>query len=138
MIKRVSRWLFEDVWGWKVSGDLPNISKYLIVVAPHTSNWDFLVGLLYRTITDGFNPKYIGKKELFVWPIGYLFRALGGFPVERSKNMNFVDSMVSVFNDGAACEASAACACRLRCCWLHARQLRSPSGRTGLSAWRSI
>ena len=57
MIKRVSRWLFEDVWGWKVSGDLPNISKYLIVVAPHTSNWDFLVGLLYRTITDGFNPK---------------------------------------------------------------------------------
>lgn len=98
MIKRVYRWLFEDVWGWKVSGDLPNISKYLIVVAPHTSNWDFLVGLLYRTITDGFNPKYIGKKELFVWPIGYLFRALGGFPVERSKNMNFVDSMVSVFN----------------------------------------
>ena len=98
MIKKISRWIFEDVWGWSVSGTMPKLPKYLLVVAPHTSNWDFLVGLLYRAITDDFNPKYVGKKELFVWPIGYLFRALGGYPVERSKNTNFVDTMVSVYN----------------------------------------
>ena len=98
MIKKISRWIFEDVWGWNVSGTMPKLPKYLLVVAPHTSNWDFLVGLLYRAITDDFNPKYVGKKELFVWPIGYLFRALGGYPVERSKNTNFVDTMVSVYN----------------------------------------
>ena len=98
MIKKISRWIFEDVWGWSVSGTMPKLPKYLLVVAPHTSNWDFLVGLLYRAITDDFNPKYVGKKELFVWPIGYLSRALGGYPVERSKNTNFVDTMVSVYN----------------------------------------
>ncbi|MDC0580312.1 1-acyl-sn-glycerol-3-phosphate acyltransferase [Bacteroidia bacterium] len=97
MLKRISRWIFENVWGWKVKGQMPPLSKYLIVVAPHTSNWDFMVGLLYRTMTPNFNPKYIGKKELFVWPIGYLFKALGGFPVERSKKMNFVDTMVEVY-----------------------------------------
>ena len=98
MIKKISRWIFEDIWGWSVSGSMPKLPKYLLVVAPHTSNWDFLVGLLYRAITDDFNPKYVGKKELFVWPIGYLFRALGGYSVERSKNTNFVDTMVSVYN----------------------------------------
>lgn len=98
MFKSISKWLFYDLWGWKVSGEMPSLSKYLIVFAPHTSNWDFLVGLLFRKITDGFYPRYIGKKELFVWPIGYLFRALGGYPVERSKKSNFVNTMVDIYN----------------------------------------
>ena len=98
MIKLITKWLFEDVWGWKVVGPVPAIPKYLIVVAPHTSNWDFLVGVLFRNYMDGFDPKYLAKKELFVWPLGYFFRALGGFPVERSKNTNFVDSLVNVYN----------------------------------------
>ena len=42
MISRIARWLFEDVWGWNITGSIPTIPKYLIVVAPHTSNWDFL------------------------------------------------------------------------------------------------
>ncbi len=97
MISRISRWLFEDVWGWKVTGPIPIIPKYLIVVAPHTSNWDFLIGVLFRRYTKGFDPKYLAKKELFVWPIGYFFRALGGFPVERSKSTNFVNSLVKIY-----------------------------------------
>lgn len=97
-MKRLAKWLFESVWGWRVVGPIPTIPKYLIVVAPHTSNWDFLIGVLFRRYTEGFNPKYLAKKELFTWPIGYLFRALGGYPVERSKNTNFVDSLVEVYN----------------------------------------
>jgi 1-acyl-sn-glycerol-3-phosphate acyltransferase len=99
MISRFAKWLFEDVWGWKIVGPIPTIPKYLIVVAPHTSNWDFLVGVLFRRYTKGFDPKYLAKKELFVWPLGYLFRGLGGFPVERSANTNFVDSLVNVYNN---------------------------------------
>lgn len=98
MIRRIAKWLFEDVWGWRVVGPVPTIPKYLIVVAPHTSNWDFLIGVLFRKFTDGFDPKYVAKKDLFVWPIGFIFRGLGGFPVERSKNTNFVDSLVNVYN----------------------------------------
>jgi 1-acyl-sn-glycerol-3-phosphate acyltransferase len=97
MIKRLAKWLFLDVWGWRVVGPIPTLSKYLIVVAPHTSNWDFLLGVLFRAYNDGFQPKYIAKKELFIWPFGYFFRALGGYPVERKKNTNFVDSVVEVY-----------------------------------------
>ncbi len=97
-MKRIAKWLFESVWGWRIEGPIPTIPKYLIVVAPHTSNWDFLIGVLFRKYTDGFYPKYLAKKELFKWPLGYFFRALGGYPVERSKNTNFVDSLVEVYN----------------------------------------
>lgn len=66
-------------------------------MAPHTSNWDFLIGLGARAVLD-FNPRYVAKKELFVWPIGWLFRKLGGYPVERKENTNFVQSVVDIFN----------------------------------------
>ncbi len=98
MIKRLSKWLFLNVWGWKVQGELPEAPKYLIVVAPHTSNWDFLVGILFRKYTENFEPMYLAKKELFVFPIGFFFRWTGGYPVERGKNTNFVDDVVSVFD----------------------------------------
>jgi 1-acyl-sn-glycerol-3-phosphate acyltransferase len=68
-----------------------------MVVAPHTSNWDFLVGHWARS-TMRLKAWYIAKKELFVWPLGYLFRGLGGFPVDRSKKTNMVDQIVEIFN----------------------------------------
>ncbi len=83
--------------GWTTEGSLPEKDKkYIIVVAPHTSNWDFMVGLWARSKLN-FNPQYVAKEELFVWPIGWLFRKLGGYPVSRSHHANFVDSMVSIF-----------------------------------------
>ena len=68
------------------------------MVAPHTSNWDFFVGLFVRRILDNFNPRYLAKKELFVFPLNGILRMLGGYPVERGKKTNFVDSIVEVFN----------------------------------------
>ncbi len=86
------------ILGWKVEGHWPNnLEKYLLVVAPHTSNWDFLVGLGARAELN-FDPKYAAKKELFSWPIGWLFKKLGGYPVERTVNNNFVQSVVDIFN----------------------------------------
>lgn len=84
--------------GWKTSGTKPSYRKYILVVAPHTSNWDFLVGVGARASID-FYPRYLGKKELFIWPFGALFRKLGGYPVERDKATNFVQSVVSIFEE---------------------------------------
>lgn len=99
MKRSIYKFIFFDIFGWKIEGQIDtSIKKYLIVVAPHTSNWDFPIGLLTRGILKGFNPRYLAKKELFFFPVGYLFRWLGGYPVERTKNTNFVDSVVSIYN----------------------------------------
>ncbi|MFZ4478136.1 MAG: 1-acyl-sn-glycerol-3-phosphate acyltransferase [Saprospiraceae bacterium] len=86
------------VWGWKVAGDFPHqLRKYIVVVGPHTSNWDFPFGILLRTIRH-VDVKFIGKSSLFRPPFGGIFRALGGYPVDRSKSNNFVDAVVDIFN----------------------------------------
>jgi 1-acyl-sn-glycerol-3-phosphate acyltransferase len=84
--------------GWTIEGAWPKDKKYIIVVAPHTSNWDFMVGLCVRSMT-GLKSAYLAKKELFRFPLGPLFRSLGGVPVERSKNTNFVDTVAQIFID---------------------------------------
>ncbi len=96
VLREIYRFIFK-LAGWRTVGSLPQYKKYIIIVAPHTSNWDFLLGLGSRAVYD-FNPRYVGKKELFVWPLGGLFRKLGGYPVERKKNSNFVQSIVEIFN----------------------------------------
>jgi 1-acyl-sn-glycerol-3-phosphate acyltransferase len=84
--------------GWKVTrGISPDLKRFVMVVAPHTSNWDFMVGLAARSIMR-IETKYVAKKELFKFPFGMLFRALGGYPVDRSKSNNFVDAVVDLFN----------------------------------------
>ena len=95
MLKRLYSFIFLDLLGWEIVGELPKERKYIIVVAPHTSNWDFLIGVMIRS----FDPKFVGKKELFIWPFGHFFRWMGGYPVDRSKHTNFVDSVIALFNE---------------------------------------
>ncbi len=86
------------IWGWKVIDHRPHpMGQCIYVVAPHTSNWDFLVGVCARSIGRLRNTKYLAKKQLFAWPIGWFFRALGGYPVDRSKNSNITDQVVGYF-----------------------------------------
>ncbi len=96
------KWLYHKIFitllGWEIKGELPKEKKYIIVVAPHTSNFDFFIGVFTRRIL-GFDPKYVAKKELFVFPFGYFFKWMGGYPVNRSKSSNFVDSVVELFNE---------------------------------------
>ncbi len=78
--------------------ELPtDIKKYVIIAAPHTSWVDFPIAMLYRVAT-GVMVHYVGKDSLFKGPFGFLFRKLGGFPVDRSSNNNTVDFIVSKFN----------------------------------------
>ncbi len=84
--------------GWKIIGDVPrDLKKYIIIVAPHSSNWDFLIGLSLRSIMK-FPSNYLAKKELFKPPFGWLFKRLGGFPVDRDKHSNLVDQVVALYN----------------------------------------
>ena len=84
--------------GWKVNGKFPtDIKKYILIVAPHTSWIDFPVAILINYAT-GLKANYIGKASLFKPPFGFIFRLLGGAPVNRSKSSNMVDSIVDIYN----------------------------------------
>lgn len=84
------------IFGWKITGELPYLKKFIIIVAPHTSNWDFLIGVVTRGIINR-DIRYLGKKELFKPPFGWIFRALGGYPVDRQQSQSTVDWIAEVF-----------------------------------------
>ncbi|HHH52561.1 MAG TPA: acyltransferase [Bacteroidetes bacterium] len=81
MLKIISSLLLK-IWGWKIKGKPAKDKKLMLVVMPHTSNWDFLMGLLTRWKL-GLKIKFVGKSSLFKFPYGFIFRFLGGYPVER-------------------------------------------------------
>jgi len=83
--------------GWRIEGQPPALPKYVIVGAPHTSNWDFLV-MLGTVFTVGIEMFWLGKHTLFKPPLGGLFRWLGGIPVDRRQANGLVDQLVNVFH----------------------------------------
>jgi 1-acyl-sn-glycerol-3-phosphate acyltransferase len=82
--------------GWRIVGELPNQSKLVIIAAPHTSNWDFVVGIAAR-FALGLDVSWLGKHTLFRWPSSVIFRWLGGIPVDRSVSQNTVPQVVDTF-----------------------------------------
>ena len=81
------------VMGWKFSGEFPQQSKMIIIVAPHTSNWDFVVGLGVA-FSLRLKISFFGKHSIFIPPFDRLLRRCGGIPVERSSSHGIVDQMV--------------------------------------------
>ena len=75
--------------GWKIEGKMPNLSKAVVIVAPHTSAWDFFVGLA-TIFTLRLKVAFLAKKSLFRGPLGWVMRWLGGIPVDRSASHNVV------------------------------------------------
>ncbi|MFK5878827.1 MAG: lysophospholipid acyltransferase family protein [Flavobacteriaceae bacterium] len=98
-MKTLSKFIFTTLFGWKIIGEFPkDIQKYIVIGAPHTSYWDFVIGMFVRNIkSERIN--FIGKASLFKPPFGFVFKWLGGTPVDRSKNNNLVDAIVQVFNN---------------------------------------
>ena len=78
--------------GWTVNVTQEHPSKYIICLAPHTSNWDFILGILYSG-AEGFQCNFLMKKEWFFWPLGPIFKRLGGIPVYREKKTSMTDAM---------------------------------------------
>jgi len=83
--------------GWRVDGTLPNIPKFVLIGAPHTSNWDFLL-FLGVIFTLRANVRFMGKAELFRPPYGWFFYYCGGVPVDRKKATGLVEQMVDACN----------------------------------------
>jgi 1-acyl-sn-glycerol-3-phosphate acyltransferase len=87
---------------WKVKGQFPyHLKKSIVIVAPHTSAWDFIIGVAIRSTQRLNHIKFLGKKELFRPPFGFLFRWLGGYPIDRSHGKNQVDQVVDLFNSNS-------------------------------------
>lgn len=98
MFSWLSRFILK-IFGWKVSGPSPNeVPKSIFVAAPHTSNWDFVIGILVRSAWK-LRVNFVGKQALFRRPFGFIFRKLGGHPVDRSKSSNLVEGIVRLFNE---------------------------------------
>jgi 1-acyl-sn-glycerol-3-phosphate acyltransferase len=100
MLSTLLRWLgtgFLRASGWRLEGGLPDgLKKAVVIAAPHTSNWDmpFMLAVAFAL---GVRPAWLGKKELFRPPFGWLMRALGGIPVDRSRRTNLVEQAVQRF-----------------------------------------
>ena len=92
MLKQLCSWMLYKRLGWKTNITEAHPNKYIICLAPHTSNWDFIIGLLYSR-AEGIKSNFLMKKEWFFWPLGGLFRKLGGIPVWRSRHTNMTDNL---------------------------------------------
>lgn len=82
--------------GWRFEGTLPDRAKFVLIVAPHTSNWDFLVGVM-AMFALGIGGTFLGKHTLFRWPFGIVMRWLGGVPVNRSSANDVVRQTLEYF-----------------------------------------
>ena len=98
----LSKFIYFKLLGWNVVGNTniskDSIKKAVIIAAPHTSWHDFYMGVLLRSVLN-VKTNFVGKKELFVFPIGWLFRILGGAPIDRHTKENKVQAIAKLFKD---------------------------------------
>lgn len=92
----LSGWLLK-LAEWRVDITVPDYAKCIICVAPHTSNWDFVLGkLAYWSV--GRKTRFLMKQAWFVWPLGYFFRALGGIPVPPKRGSALTEHLIEMFD----------------------------------------
>jgi 1-acyl-sn-glycerol-3-phosphate acyltransferase len=97
-MRLLTRFILYTVLGWKIVGNFPKgLKKYLIIAAPHTHWLDFPLGIAVKW-AEGAPINFIGKASLFKPPFGFIFRWLGGTPVDRSTSSNKVQAIIDIFN----------------------------------------
>lgn len=95
MLAHCSNWILKKL-GWTLPTELPAFDKYVLIAAPHTSNWDFLLGILTARAIN-LKAHWLGKHSLFHWPYGWFFRAIGGTPIHRNGGKNYIQQMTDLF-----------------------------------------
>lgn len=96
-MQNISRFILTKIMGWRVINRLPEIDKCVVVVAPHTSNWDFVVGkLAYSSL--GRTANFLIKKEWFVFPFNLFFKSIGGIPVARDRKTSMTNVLAAEFD----------------------------------------
>ncbi len=93
-MKAFCKWLLCGVMGWKMNISQPIPEKKVICLAPHTSNWDFIIGMLFSKAV-GLKSNFLMKREWFIGPLGTLFRHWGGIPVWRDKHTSMTDVLAN-------------------------------------------
>jgi 1-acyl-sn-glycerol-3-phosphate acyltransferase len=86
------------LFGWRVEGSLADTPRCVLIVAPHTSNWDFPV-MLALAVALRIKATWMGKHTLFRRPYGWIMRRLGGLPIDRSARNNVVEQAIASFGE---------------------------------------
>ncbi len=96
----LAKFIYKDILGWKTEGNFSEdtVKKAVVIAVPHTSWHDFYMGILLRTYL-GVKINFIGKKELFKGPMGPIFKAMGGAPIDRTPGQDKVQAIAQVFED---------------------------------------
>ncbi len=81
---------------WKTKGKMPDNKKFVMIAAPHSSNWDFVFFLLI-IFKFKISVHWMGKNTMFIWPFRWLLKRLGGIPIDRRSKSNVVQSMAQAF-----------------------------------------
>ena len=89
-------WFGMRLTGWRIEGKIPDLRQFVIIVAPHTSNWDFFYGLICDLALD-LDASWLAKHTIFVGPVGRWFKSLGGIPVDRRSAHNVVSQVAGEF-----------------------------------------
>jgi 1-acyl-sn-glycerol-3-phosphate acyltransferase len=87
------------LFGWRLAGASPEAAQCVLIVAPHTSNWDFLFGLAAKWALR-LRVRFVGKHTLFRFPLGVFMRGVGGIPVNRNATGGFVEKVAAEFAVG--------------------------------------
>lgn len=95
MKKKISKFILR-LMGWKIGTVIPDEPKCVICVAPHTSNWDFIIGKLFYDAL-GRQSNFLIKKEWFFFPFNIFFKSIGGVPVQRGRRTSVTDAMAKEF-----------------------------------------
>ena len=98
MKKAIYSFIYYRLLGWKTNVTVPNYDKCVICAAPHTTNFDLFIGKLFYGAL-GRKTSFMMKKEWFFFPLGLIFKAVGGIPVDRGRKTSLVDQMVHHFNE---------------------------------------
>ena len=101
LIRKLLGRLILKALGWRAVGFLPDLPKFVIAAAPHTSNWDFVLGMSL-VFSLSLDVSWLGKKEIFWGPLAPLFKWLGGIPVDRNSPGGVVDSAIESLRNSEA------------------------------------
>ncbi len=97
-MKKIAQF-FLWIFGWEIEKNNPkDIKKCVIVVGPHTSNWDFIIGK-WAFMFYGLNTRFLIKKEAFFFPMGIFLKRMGGIPVNRKERSNITQTAINIFKD---------------------------------------
>ncbi len=97
-MKKLLAGTFLRITGWKSEGEAPTARNFVLVAAPHTSNWDLAYWLALSVVLE-VEVSWVGKHSLFRWPFGAVMRRLGGIPVRRHVRQNTVQQIAKLFSD---------------------------------------